>query len=212
MKHEIGDIFPTVLYCALKEPPLSSSELEDINSIGVEQRINPEIKGRQNLMSANTYIFNNNEQLANLKEFCEEHIKIYVKKVINPKEKLDFYITQSWLNVTPPGGSTGRHNHPNSILSGIFSIQSVENDIVYFIDPFNTFKNSIEIESAGPTPWNSVSWGFPVTDNKLFLFPSWLDHEIQPNVDATTNRISLAFNVYAKGIFGEAQKKNELIL
>ena len=47
---------------------------------------------------------------------------------------------------------------------------------------------------------------------KLLVFPSWLKHGVEPNEKATTDRISIAFNVFAKGNFGERGSLNELIL
>ena len=57
-----------------------------------------------------------------------------------------------------------------------------------------------------------MSWSFPVKSNELFLFPSWMEHQVDANEKATKNRISLAFNVYVKGTVGNMHELNELIL
>jgi uncharacterized protein (TIGR02466 family) len=196
LQHKIKSVFPSCLYITHKKTPLSSSELEDI---------------KKEYSSRNSYIFNTNSLLTNLKEFCEEHINIYVNEVIHPKEKLDFYITQSWINITLPGGNLINHSHRNSIISGIFCVSAVKNDKIFFCDPYWKFKNSVEIEPEESSLWNSRLLSIDVIDNKLLLFPSWLEHEVLQN-KTNTSRISLAFNVFAKGIFGATNRKNELIL
>ena len=61
------------------------------------------------------YIFQN--KLQKIKQFCEKHIKTYVKQIINPKQEIDFYIEQSWLAVLKPGEIGNEHYHSNTIIS-----------------------------------------------------------------------------------------------
>ena len=42
--------------------------------------------------------------------------------------------------------------------------------------------------------WNSPVWRMPVKEGKLILFPSWLKHGVQPNLNKTESRISVSFN------------------
>ena len=81
-----------------------------------------------------------------------------------------------------------------------------------FTDPNKAVKGILKLDQKEYNVWNSQTWFFPVENNLLFLFPSWLEHEVAPNEKATTNRISLAFNVFAKGNFGRTMNLNELIL
>ena len=68
------------------------------------------------------------------------------------------------------------------------------------------------LETIENNAWNSNCWFLNVENNTLTLFPSWLEHSVEPNKNATTDRISLAFNVFAKGIFGKKEFSNELFL
>ena len=154
----------------------------------------------------NTHIFDS--KLKNLKEFCEHHIKIYVKEVLNPKEKLDFYITQSWLNVSIHKHSSYKHSHQNSIFSGVFYVSTVENDKLVFYDPCTNLKGRIGVEPMEDSRWTSNAWSLSVENNMLVLFPSWLEH----NALIVGHRISIAFNVFARGMFGTKNATNELIL
>ena len=60
--------------------------------------------------------------------------------------------------------------------------------------------------------WNSSTWTYPVRNNLLILFPAWLDHGVTQNLNATRDRISLAFNVFVKGSIGIQGKLSELVL
>ena len=122
-------IFPTPVYCTHEKSDLNLSEIKDIENI-IEEGMK---KNKYNSISKNTYIFDT--KLKNLKEFCEHHIKIYVKEIINSKEELDFYITQSWLNINKPGESHDKHWHPNSIISGVFYVSTIEYDRILFYNP-----------------------------------------------------------------------------
>ena len=58
---------------------------------------------------------------------------------------------------------------------------------------------------------NKVEILFNTNHNMLILFPSWLEHGVEQNEKATTNRISLAFNIFVKGTLGSRDQLTELI-
>jgi uncharacterized protein (TIGR02466 family) len=203
---EISSIFPCPVYIVKKDSELSPKEDKDIKDIiaaGMYQNLG-------NSTSASSYIFNSN--LKEIKQFCEQQLNEYVKEIINPIEELDFYITQSWLNVTKPGEFHHNHHHNNSIISGVFYISVEEDDKIMFNDPNNKVKELIYVHSNEYNAWNSASWFFPVKNNELILFPSWLNHQVEVNEKATTDRISLSFNTFVKGTLGIRNELTELIL
>ncbi len=204
--HQILGLFPVPLYVVNRNANIDSTEekeIEDIIKEGMHEN-------NGNTTSNNSFIFK--DRLKNIKQFCEKHIKIYVEKVITPKEKLDFYITQSWINVTKPNECHHEHSHPNSIISGVFYISTIEDDKITFTDENAKIKEMPKIEPKEFHIWNSRTWLFPVNNNELILFPSWLRHQVDVNEKATTNRISLAFNTFARGTLGSRKRLTELIL
>ena len=208
LKPSITGIFPIPIFAQRRDSNLDSTEekeIEDVINEGMRRNEN-------NSGSINTYIFDT--KLKKLKEFCEQQIKIYVKEVITPKEEFDFYITQSWLSVTKPGENHHQHWHPNSIISGVFYVKTEKTDKINFLDPNHRVKYlmRIESESSNPSPYNVDGIFFEVSDNVLIMFPSWMEHNVNPNPDATTDRISLGFNTFAKGIFGKRSDISELFL
>ena len=207
--YTIHGIFPIPVYSVKRDSDLDSTEekeIEDIIKGGL--RVNAE-----NSFSNNSYIFNT--KLKKIKEFCEQHIKIYVKEIINHKEDLDFYITQSWLNVTKPGERHNVHSHTNSIISAAFYIQTDVGQTINCYDPNRRIKqtNAVDIErSRTNNIWCGEGICFEVKKNMLMLFPSWLEHGVQPNKQQTKDVISISFNTFVKGNLGQRKNLNQLIL
>jgi uncharacterized protein (TIGR02466 family) len=192
----VDGIFPCPIYISKRDLVLDSKEeieIEDIIKEGM-------YKNAGNSTSNNSDIFSG--KLKKLKQFCEEQLNVYVKKVICPKEELDFYITQSWLNVTKPGGYHHEHAHANSIVSGVFYISTEEDDKITFGDPNYKIKELIKFELKEYNIWNSATWFIPVNNNELLLFPSWLNHMVDENEKAITDRISISFNTFVRGSIG----------
>ena len=206
MKDIMNGIFPVPI-CVVKRDlnlsPKEEKDIEDIVKEGMESNVG-------NFKTPNSYIFDS--KLKKIKQFCEQQLKIYVEQIISPEEELDFYITQSWLNITKPGGFHHDHHHPNSIISGVFYVSTEEDDKIILCDPNFKIKEMILIKQKEFNVWNSPTWFFPSVINELVLFPSWLSHHVDVNENAITDRISISFNTFAKGIFGNRNEKTELIL
>ena len=154
-------------------------------------------KNAGNKNSTNSYIFET--KLKKIKEFCEHHIKKYVEIVVSPSQEVEFYITESWLNVTKPGEFHHSHSHPNSIISGVFYVNTIIDDKINFTDFNYKIKQSLLFDIKEFNLWNSRVWWIPVNNNQLILFPSWLEHEV---VDQTgdKDRISISFNTFVRGL------------
>ena len=206
--HKIVNIFPTPIYVAKREIDATTFELEDIKSI-IEKASVPTgyiISSRKD-----THIFDT--KLNSLKEFCELHINIYVNEIISPKNtELDFYITQSWLNIVHPGESHPIHCHTNSIISGIFYVSTVEGDAIQLYDINTSVKDRTKIESGKTNLWNVSQQNLDIGNNVLLLFPSWIGHGVKQNASTTTDRISISFNVFVKGTIGEYHTLDNLNL
>ena len=202
----INSIFSCPVYTTKRDSILTPEEERDIAKI-VEEGV---YKNIGNSTSNNNYIFD--DKLKEIKQFCEQQLKIYVEQVIVPKEELDFYITQSWLNITKPGEYHQDHCHANSIISGVFYISTEEGDKITFQDPNSKIKKLISFEDKEHIIWNSINYSVHSITNELILFPSWLDHGVEVNEKATTDRISLSFNTFVKGTLGKRTNLTEVIL
>jgi hypothetical protein len=68
--------------------------------------------------------------------------------------------------------------------------------------------DTIEIRPKNWNIWNSFSWEIPVSTGDLLLFPSRLNHEVRTVNIENHKRISLAFNVFVRGIIGDPMDSN----
>ena len=194
--YTIDGIFPVPVYSTHRDSGVDSTEKKEIENI---------IKGGRRIgqtTSINNYVFDT--KLKKIKEFCEHHINVYGEKIIKPTKELDFYITQSWLNITKPGEFAYPHFHDNSIISGVFYVSTIENDNILFSDPF--------YKMEGLKLNNRTVCRFGVKDYQLIIFPSWLLHGVELNESAKGDRISIAFNTFVKGNVGERDNNTELFL
>jgi uncharacterized protein (TIGR02466 family) len=155
-------------------------------------------KNLGNLTSDNKNILK--DEFPEIAAYIKDAIDQYVNIILCPEHKVEFYITQSWLNYTEPGDMHQRHAHPNSILSGVFYFKAEEGkDKIHF---FNDYYRQIVIPSKKWNQFNNLSWWSPVKTGDLVMFPSSLVHMVEPTESSET-RISLAFNVFAKGYLGD---------
>jgi uncharacterized protein (TIGR02466 family) len=199
----IQGLFPTPIYFSKLNRNLSKKELTFIE----KTKLNT-YKNEGNTTSNDTYILNN-EIFKNLKKELDLTIKDYFNKIICPLDNIVPYITQSWLNYTETEQFHHKHKHPNSLVSGVFYINSDEKfDKITF---FNDKQNIIQPEIKNWNIWNATSWWFPVKTKDVILFPSSLIHMVETKKGNNT-RISLAFNVFIKGTIGNNKKLTELKL
>jgi len=200
---KINGIFPTPIYISNLSREISNKELLFIEKI--KSKCN---KNEGNITSINNYILNE-KPFVNIKKELDLRVQDYFDKVISSSNNITPYITQSWLNYTETNQYHHKHQHPNSLVSGVFYINSDENldKIKFFKNEYQTIKPEIKEWNM----WNSESWWFPVKTGDIILFPSSLTHMVETK-EGDNTRISLAFNVFIKGTVGINKQLTELIL
>ena len=199
----INGIFPTPIYISKLNRELTNKELSFIDKTKLDTYNN-----EGNITSKENYILNN-IKFKNLKEDLDLRVQDYFQKVISPTNTITPYITQSWLNYTETNQYHHKHAHPNSLVSGVFYINCDDkfDKIKFFNDKYQTIKPEIKDWNI----WNSETWWFSVKTGDIILFPSSLTHMVETKQGDNT-RISLAFNVFIKGIIGNNKSLTELIL
>jgi uncharacterized protein (TIGR02466 family) len=201
MQLEIHNLFPTALGLYELGRDFTKEEIEFIK--GQEARSN-----MGNTTSVDNNLLDRNE-LKDLRKFVEDALDEYFKAVYAPKLDTKLRITQSWCNYTEPGQFHHKHAHPNSFISGVLYPQAnKETDKIYFYkDGWQQLKTPTEEFN----PYNSDSWWMEAYTGRMFIFPSHLTHMVE-TVQGTDQRISLSFNTFPVGEFGDAQSLTGLTL
>jgi len=199
---QINNLFPTPIGFFDLSRKLTENELNHI--FNLEQRAN-----MGNTSSNDNYIFDD-PKLKNLKEFALESVNHYFREIYQPNTDVSLRITQSWANYTTPGQFHHKHAHPNSIVSGVFYVQTNPGlDRIYF---YRSGYQQIKFMTENFNPYNSESWWFDAVECRLILFPSHLEHMVQSVTDDTVTRISVSFNTFPVGKFGSNMELTELML
>ena len=201
----INNIFPTPIYMTKIDRGFTKQELQFVK----EQKKHCS-NNEGNINTKDNYILNR-KQFKNIKKFLDKHCKNYLETIICPKNNIELYITQSWLNYTEANQYHHKHSHPNSVVSGVFYFDSnIKNDKILFSrDGYQQIRP--KIDDTKWNLWNSGTWYFPVETGQLIMFPSSTTHQVETKQGNNT-RISLAFNTFYKGSVGSNFELTELIL
>ena len=201
----IQSIFPTPIYTTKINRGFTKQELQFVK----EQKKHC-TNNEGNINTKDNYILNRKE-FKNIKKFLDKHCKDYLDTIICPKNNIEIYITQSWLNYTEANQYHHQHAHPNSVVSGVFYFDSdIKNDKILFTKG-GYQQISPKIDKEKFNLWNSSTWFFPVETGNLFMFPSSTIHQVETKQGNNT-RIRLAFNTFYKGSVGSDSELTELIL
>ena len=201
MTCNVHNLFPFPVCEALLDEKLISKDVEFIFNKIEETNVLRQNAGN-NYLTLDSFIL---EQwnLSAINDNILKVLKTFINEVLR-YEYEKFYITQSWVNVNPPGTSHDYHNHKNSVLSGVLFLNTAPDcgDMILYkperdITPKVTFD-----------PDNYFTWGnryFSPINNQLLIFPSNLYHAVSEN-KSNINRVSLAFNTFMSPLGYENNK------
>tara|TARA_R110000751_G_scaffold190403_1_gene296214 strand:- start:701 stop:1318 length:618 start_codon:yes stop_codon:yes gene_type:complete len=183
----------------LQTKPCSFTQ-EELNIVQKEKNNLMDNFGK-NFSTRDTYVF---KKLPKMYDFCNATLQHYVKDILKVNPKIDFYITQSWINYNPKESFHHAHFHPNSLLSGVLAIQNDSNIPLMLDRPHATkiFDNLLAIyDYSELNEFNSPKMSFSLPTGSLILFPSKIFHDVPKN-DTSEDRITLAFNTFIRGDIG----------
>ena len=89
---QIFEIFPTKIYRDFLDRRITDEELEEVIKLGQETHDN-----FGNLMTDNHNILDN-KKFIDIKNFIQKSLNEFIQKVIQPKNDISIYITETWLN------------------------------------------------------------------------------------------------------------------
>lgn len=106
-----------------------------------------------------------------------------------------------WFNTNSYNNSNVYHNHGESgfDISGVFYVKTPEGcGDISFKHPAQDVLNDYFIDvkpSENVSTYRKKTWCLPSVANMLYLFPSWLFHQVKRNRNKVEKRISISFNV-----------------
>ena len=117
-------------------------------------------------------------------------------------EKNNLKITTSWFTKCEPDQQSHRHNHKNSLYSGVYYNKVEDYSKILFYN--NDWRgNNYQLKINNYNFYNSDTWSVEPENSSLIIFPSYLSHKITKN-NSTKPRYSLAFNCVPRPPYGEA--------
>ncbi len=103
-------------------------------------------------------------------------------------------ILSMWSIVNIGGASNSRHHHGNSDLSGAYYVRAPEKsgEIVFYDPrPAPVFTHP---QCISPNKLNALVNSINPVEGGLVIFPSYLDHSVNPNL-SNEERIVISFNI-----------------
>jgi uncharacterized protein (TIGR02466 family) len=162
--------------------------------------------------SVNKYILNTPE-LTPLKAKIMKAADNFIYTVLDVKRNMDFQMENSWVNRHYTGDYSGQHYHGNSLISGVYYIDT-DGDTGAFIchkdkGQYNLWTETVRVDfnyqdhadDAKLNFFNADAWGIFPAKNDLIMFPSLMTHSVEENESAKV-RYSLAFNLFPRGTAG----------
>lgn len=186
--------------------PIYSSFIDNLDSEkDYLSKVEYESLGLQNgLMTENKFLLDNKE-LSSLKLKIQQHIDFFLKTCLHLNENYKIEIKKSWGVKHLRGDRSHKHDHKNSIFSGVLYLKCDDDsgDIVFYKESHycNLFPTMLIPNFKDYNMINSTEWRWTPKNNQIFLFPSHLTHSVTAS-KSDHERICLAFNVVVHGEYG----------
>lgn len=168
------------------------------------------VDNETNLISQNTYIFNEPE-LTSMAAAVREILGIYAKQVMGIPQEI--YVTQSWSLLNRPSVGMHAHAHSNSIISGSLYFDELPEPPSRMVFVRHRTHQQLDLQptAGSQNVYNSHSNRITPKQGELILFSSELTHTVEVN-QADDPRRSIAFNTFVRGRLGGYRNISELYL
>jgi len=207
---EIANLFPTPV--GIFKVPVSFKKFIPHLEKNTH-RIDPDYASKEyGTRSLNSYILD----LPELKEFNEyisDKIYEYSTNALNLSIK-NYKITQSWVSYKNPNQSHKTHQHPNSIISGVFywADNALQNPKITFTKTQVSTTWILSPQKQQNSNHNNSNYegviDITLTPGSIILFPSYLPHGVEEN-STDEKRKSLAFNSIPTNRLGAEEELTE---
>jgi uncharacterized protein (TIGR02466 family) len=108
-----------------------------------------------------------------------------------------FKISNMWININGFKDYNRNHHHPGCLFSGVYYIHTPKDcgniEFVRSTDKLMAYDWVIPV-----TEWNSYNcfnWYLPAEQHRCYIFPSFYEHRVLPNLNKEEERYSISFNL-----------------
>ena len=132
-------------------------------------------------------------------KLIKEISKNFYKYIDNLSLESEFKIVNMWANVNGYKDYNVIHGHGNVVVSGVYYLKiPKDSGNIFFINPASeaiqiTWQKCIKDFTEKNSPFFNIN----AIESGLILFPGWIKHGVQPNLNKKQDRISLSFNISA---------------
>jgi uncharacterized protein (TIGR02466 family) len=130
--------------------------------------------------------------LQSLIKNIENYANIFCKDILKVNKKIT--LNSMWLNINYYKDYNISHVHSFSVLSGVFYIKTLKNSGNLIFKKNHALEYCINERLVDYNLYNSTTYNIPSKENTLYLFPSWYEHYVEPNL-SKEERISISFNL-----------------
>lgn len=177
-----------------------------VNNVGDFPK--PDVKALDYSRGPYQFLTSTDKNVLDRPEFIEtrdvvmKEVDVYAREILRVSKNIEFYLTNSWVNIYGPGDSAAPHIHHNSLISGVLYLQVSESsgELVFHRDIYSIvpFPAALDLDMDSFNLYNCKSWGHKPQVNDICLFPSAVMHSADLN-QSGEERCCLAFNLFARG-------------
>jgi uncharacterized protein (TIGR02466 family) len=184
-----------------------------VNNVGDFAR--PDLRALQYETGAYPFLTSTDKRVLHRPDFTHVHelvmreVEAFAREVLAVNKSIEFYVTDSWINIYRRGQFAGPHTHNNSLLSGVlyWQVNERSGDLVFQRDIHSLvpFPPALDLDMDRFNLYNCKSWAHKPKVNDICLFPSVVMHAADAN-ESDEDRVCLAFNVFVRGNIGVLHK------
>lgn len=122
------------------------------------------------------------------------HSSIFKKEL---KYEGSMAFNNCWININGYRDYNVLHKHDHCLLSGVYYVNTPKDcgSIVFVRPGVDSFTYNWNKAQREYNNYNSANWWQEAKTSNLYIFPSWLNHLVEPNLNKRQKRISISFNI-----------------
>ena len=172
-------------------------------SAAVHPRILEFVKSQKFTNHGNGYMTAENfleySEMQSVKNYITQKVKEYLYGDCGISREIIPELVTSWVNLHKKGDWGQQHSHYNSVVSGVWYLETTPESGEFIIHPDNKlFGNLLDLPRRVYNEFNGDQYAFTPQNGDLLIFPSTMKHSVTSN-NSDKERLSLAFNYMVRG-------------